>query len=249
MAPTKNSDKRMTPNDPRIIVALDFPATGPAFDLLAQVDPAQCRVKIGKEMFTRAGPTFVEEVAEEGFQIFLDLKYHDIPNTVAAACAAAADMGVWMMNVHASGGRKMMTAAAERLAVSGDERPLLIAVTILTSLGQEDISEIGYPGTPADNVLRLAALAEECGLDGVVCSPLEVAPLRSERGGDFRLVTPGVRPAGAAADDQKRIMTPGEAIRAGASYLVVGRPITAASDPLASLEAINAEVSAALAEA
>lgn len=248
MEPTKNSDKHMTPNDPRIIVALDFPATGPAFDLLAQIDPAQCRVKIGKEMFTRAGPTFVEEVAEEGFQVFLDLKYHDIPNTVAAACAAAADMGVWMMNVHASGGRKMMTAAAERLAVSGDERPLLIAVTILTSLGQEDISEIGYPGTPADNVLRLAALAEECGLDGVVCSPLEVAPLRSERSGDFRLVTPGVRPAGAAADDQQRIMTPGEAIRAGASYLVVGRPITAASDPLASLQAINAEVSAALVE-
>lgn len=247
MEPAKNSEKHMTPNDPRIIVALDFPATGPAFDLLAQIDPAQCRVKIGKEMFTRAGPTFVEEVAEEGFQIFLDLKYHDIPNTVAAACAAAADMGVWMMNVHASGGRKMMTAAAERLAVSGDERPLLIAVTILTSLGQADISEIGYSGTPADNVLRLAALAEECGLDGVVCSPLEVAPLRSERSGDFRLVTPGVRPAGAAADDQKRIMTPGEAIRAGASYLVVGRPITAASDPLASLEAINAEVSAALA--
>jgi len=236
----------MTPNDPRIIVALDFPTTGPAFDLLAQIDPAQCRVKIGKEMFTRAGPAFVEDVAEEGFQIFLDLKYHDIPNTVAAACAAAADMGVWMMNVHASGGRKMMTAAAERLAVSGDERPLLIAVTILTSLGQEDISEIGYPGTPADNVLRLAALAEECGLDGVVCSPLEVEPLRRERSGDFRLITPGVRPAGAAADDQKRIMTPGDAIRAGASYLVVGRPITAASDPLARLEAINAEVSAAL---
>ncbi|MBT8430290.1 MAG: orotidine-5'-phosphate decarboxylase, partial [Gammaproteobacteria bacterium] len=157
----------MTPNDPRIIVALDFPATGPAFDLLAQVDPAQCRVKIGKEMFTRAGPTFVEEVAEEGFQIFLDLKYHDIPNTVAAACAAAADMGVWMMNVHASGGRKMMTAAAERLAVL-TERPLLIGVTVLTSLGAEDVAEIGYSGSPADNVLRLAALAEDSGLDGVV---------------------------------------------------------------------------------
>ena len=236
----------MTPNDPRVIVALDFPHTGPAFDLLTQIDPAQCRVKIGKEMFTRAGPAFVEKVAEEGFQIFLDLKYHDIPNTVAAACAAAADMGVWMMNVHASGGRKMMAAAAERLAVLGDERPLLIAVTILTSLGQADIDEIGYPGTPAENVRRLAALAEQSGLDGVVCSPLEVTQLRRERGDAFRLVTPGVRPAGAAANDQKRIMTPGEAVRAGASYLVVGRPITAASDPLASLEAINAEVSAAL---
>ena len=236
----------MNPHDPKVIVALDFPNTGPAFDLLTQIDPAQCRVKIGKEMFTRAGPAFVEKVAEEGFQIFLDLKYHDIPNTVAAACAAAADMGVWMMNVHASGGRKMMTAAAERLASLGDERPLLIAVTILTSLGQEDLGEIGFPGTPAQNVVRLATLAEQSGLDGVVCSPLEVAPLRSQLSSSFKLVTPGVRPAGASSDDQKRIMTPGDAIRAGASYLVVGRPITAATDPLASLEAINAEVAAAL---
>ncbi len=237
----------MTKDDPRVIVALDFPATGPAFDLLAHVDPAQCRVKIGKEMFTRAGPTFVEQVAAEGFEIFLDLKYHDIPNTVAAACAAAADMGVWMMNVHASGGRKMMTAAAERLA-GLDTRPLLIGVTILTSLGQEDIAEIGYAGGPADNVLRLAELAEDSGLDGVVCSPLEVAPLRAQRSAAFRLVTPGVRPAGAAVNDQKRVMTPGDAIRAGASYLVIGRPITAASDPLASLTAINAEVAAALSQ-
>jgi orotidine-5'-phosphate decarboxylase len=236
----------MTTHDPKIIVALDYPATGPALELLARLEPTQCRVKIGKEMFTRAGPAFVERVAGLGFEIFLDLKYHDIPNTVAAACAAAADLGVWMLNVHASGGRKMMTAAAARLAQQR-ERPLLIAVTVLTSLGQEDIAEIGYRGTPADNVRRLAALAEECGLDGVVCSPLEVAPLRAERGAGFRLVTPGVRPAGAAADDQKRIMTPAEAIRAGASYLVIGRPITAAADPLASLAAINAEVAQALA--
>ena len=236
----------MNANDPRIIVALDFPATGPAFDLLSRIDPEQCRVKIGKEMFTRAGPAFVEKVTAQGFQVFLDLKYHDIPNTVAAACAAAADLGVWMLNVHASGGRKMMTAAAERLAALSGERPLLIAVTILTSLAQEDIAEIGYPGTPAQNVSRLAALAEQSGLDGVVCSPLEVDALRAERGAGFRLVTPGVRPAGASTDDQKRIMTPGDAIRAGASYLVVGRPITAAADPLASLQAINAEVSKAL---
>ena len=152
----------MNANDPRVIVALDYPAVSPAMDLLDRLDPAQCRVKIGKEMFTRAGPAFVEQVASKGFEIFLDLKYHDIPNTVAAACAAAADMGVWMMNVHASGGRKMMTAAAERVATLRD-RPLLIAVTILTSLGQEDIAEIGYGGTPADNVRRLAALAEEIG--------------------------------------------------------------------------------------
>ncbi len=236
----------MTENtDPKVIVALDFPATEPALALLDQIDPAQCRVKIGKEMFTRAGPAFVEQVAGRGYQIFLDLKYHDIPNTVASACAAAADMGVWMMNVHASGGRKMMTAAAERLA-GLQSRPLLIGVTILTSLGQDDLAEIGYPGTPADNVLRLAALAEDSGLDGVVCSPLEVEPLRRERGQAFHLVTPGVRPAGASVDDQKRIMTPGDAIRAGASYLVVGRPITAAADPLASLNAINDEVASAL---
>ena len=236
----------MNANDPRVIVALDFAAASSAMDLLDRLDPAQCRVKIGKEMFTRAGPTFVERVAARGFEIFLDLKYHDIPNTVAAACAAAADMGVWMMNVHASGGRKMMTAAAERLA-KVDDRPLLIAVTILTSLGQEDIAEIGYQGTPADNVRRLAALAQDSGLDGVVCSPLEVAPLRTDRAATFLLVTPGVRPAGAATDDQKRVMTPGDAIRAGASYLVVGRPVTGAPDPLASLAAINAEVTEALA--
>lgn len=236
----------MNANDPRVIVALDFPAVAPAMDLLARLDPTQCRVKIGKEMFTRAGPAFVEQVASKGFEIFLDLKYHDIPNTVAAACAAAADLGVWMMNVHASGGRKMMTAAAERVANLSD-RPLLIAVTILTSLGQDDIAEIGYGGTPADNVRRLAALAEDSGLDGVVCSPLEVSPLRTDRAASFLLVTPGVRPAGAATDDQKRIMTPGDAIRAGASYLVVGRPITGAPDPLASLAGINAEVAEALA--
>jgi orotidine-5'-phosphate decarboxylase len=237
----------MNAHDPRIIVALDFPDTRPAFDLLSQIDPEQCRVKIGKEMFTRAGPAFVEKVMAQGFQVFLDLKYHDIPNTVAAACAAAADLGVWMLNVHASGGRKMMTLAAERLAALSGDRPLLIAVTILTSLAQEDIAEIGYPGTPAENVSRLAALAEQSGLDGVVCSPLEVDALRAERGAGFRLVTPGVRPAGTGTDDQKRIMTPGDAIRAGASYLVVGRPVTAAADPLASLQAINAEVREALA--
>jgi orotidine-5'-phosphate decarboxylase len=237
----------MNDNDPRVIVALDFPRVDAALDLLGLIEPAQCRVKIGKEMFTRAGPGFVEQVAARGFDIFLDLKYHDIPNTVAAACAAAADLGVWMVNVHASGGRKMMAAAADRIA-SLTQRPLLIAVTVLTSLGQDDIAEIGYPGSPTDNVLRLAALAEDSGLDGVVCSPLEVAPLRAERTAGFRLVTPGVRPEGASLDDQKRIMTPGDAIRAGASYLVVGRPITAASDPQASLAAINSEIAGALAE-
>ncbi len=233
----------MTTNDPKVIVALDFPAVEPALALLDRIDPGQCRVKIGKEMFTRTGPAFVERVATKGFDIFLDLKYHDIPNTVAAACAAAADLGVWMINVHAAGGRKMMTAAAERLAGLG-ERPKLVAVTILTSLAKEDLTEIGYAGTPADNVLRLAALAEDSGLDGVVCSPLEVEPLRAQRSDEFLLVTPGVRPAGSSADDQKRIMTPGEAVRRGASYLVVGRPITAANEPAESLSSINAEIAA-----
>lgn len=233
--------------DPKVIVALDFPAASAALALLERLDPSLCRIKIGKELFTRAGPAFVEQVGDRGFQVFLDLKYHDIPNTVAAACAAAADLGVWMVNVHASGGRKMMTAAADRLTALS-ERPLLIAVTILTSLGEEDIAEIGYPGSPADNVSRLAALAEDSGLDGVVCSPLEVGGLRAERAAGFQLVTPGVRPAGAAVDDQKRIMTPGDAVRAGASYLVVGRPVTAAAEPLESLGSINAEVEAALQE-
>jgi len=236
----------VSPRDPKIIVALDFPAAAPALDLLARIDPSQCRVKIGKELFTRAGPAFVENVASKGFEVFLDLKYHDIPNTVAAACAAAADLGVWMMNVHASGGRRMMHAAAERLATLS-RRPLLIAVTVLTSLAQEDIVEIGLTGTPGENVLRLATLARDSGLDGVVCSPLEVTALRGACGTGFRLVTPGVRPAGAAMDDQRRVMTPADAMRAGASYLVVGRPITAAADPRGSLDAINAEVAAALA--
>jgi orotidine-5'-phosphate decarboxylase len=229
----------------RVIVALDFPSSTAALELLDRLDPATCRVKIGKELFTRAGPAFVEQVVGRGFDVFLDLKYHDIPNTVAAACAVAADLGVWMLNVHTAGGRKMMSAAAERLAGLA-QRPLLIGVTILTSLGEEDIAEVGYSGTPAENVARLAALAEDSGLDGVVCSPLEVTMLRSERSQGFALVTPGVRPAGAAVDDQKRIMTPGDAIRAGSTYLVVGRPITAAEDPLASLLAINEEIAGAL---
>ena len=236
----------VSPREPKIIVALDYPAAAPALDLLARIDPSQCRVKIGKELFTRAGPAFVENVASKGFDVFLDLKYHDIPNTVAAACAAAADLGVWMMNVHASGGRRLMHAAAERLATLS-QRPLLIAVTILTSLAQEDIAEIGLVGTPGENVLRLATLAQDSGLDGVVCSPLEVTALRGACGTGFRLVTPGVRPAGAAMDDQRRVMKPGDAMRAGASYLVVGRPITAAADPRGSLDAINAEVAAVLA--
>jgi orotidine-5'-phosphate decarboxylase len=223
-------------------VALDYPAADPALALVDRLDPALCRLKVGKEMFTRLGPAFLEQLSSRGFEIFLDLKFHDIPNTVAAACDAAADLGVWMMNLHASGGRRMMETAINRLEQRA-HRPLLIAVTILTSLSTEDIAEIGFQGEPAENVLRLAGLASSSGLDGVVCSPREAAAIRASLGDDFLLVTPGVRPRDAAADDQRRVMTPEDAIRAGASYLVVGRPITAAPEPIEALHRINREIS------
>jgi len=226
---------------PRIIVALDFPAEAPAVALVGRLDPGRCRLKVGKELFTRLGPCFVERLAALGFQVFLDLKFHDIPHTVAAACAAAADLGVWMMNLHASGGRRMLEAARERLAQRANP-PLLIAVTVLTSLDASDLAEIGCPGAPAQRVLSLARLTRDAGLDGVVCSPREAAMVRRELGIDFVLVTPGVRPASTAVGDQKRVMTPREAVQAGADYLVVGRPITAASDPLQALAAIEREL-------
>jgi orotidine-5'-phosphate decarboxylase len=228
-------------NDSKIIVALDFPSATSALGLVDQLDPQLCKLKIGKELFTAEGPGFVRELVKRDFKVFLDLKFHDIPNTVASACSVAADLGVWMMNVHASGGRKMMETAANRLGQL-NERPLLIGVTILTSLSQEEIHEVGYSGSPEDNVLRLAKLAESSGLDGIVCSPLEAAPVRKEVSADFRLVTPGVRPAFASTDDQKRIMTPANALNAGASYLVIGRPITAADDPLKNLQLILEEI-------
>ena len=227
--------------NPRIIVALDFPVEALALELVSGLDPKLCRLKVGKEMFTRLGPGFVEKLAAKGFDIFLDLKFHDIPNTVAAACAAAADLGVWMVNVHASGGRKMMETARERLETLS-HRPLLIGVTILTSLGQEDIAEVGYTGTPAENVVRLATLADSAGLDGIVCSPLEAGEVRPNVNDNFLLVTPGVRPASASQDDQKRVMTPLDALNNGADMLVIGRPITAADNPLESLKNIQAEI-------
>jgi orotidine-5'-phosphate decarboxylase len=226
---------------PRIIVALDYASAAPALDLISGLDPKTCRLKVGKEMFTRLGPTFVEKLVGQGFDVFLDLKFHDIPNTVAAACAAAADLGVWMVNVHASGGRKMMVTARERLETLS-HRPLLIAVTVLTSLGEKDIAEVGFLGAPADNVIRLARLTHESGLDGVVCSPLEAAEVRPLVGKDFLLVTPGVRPASAAQDDQERVMTPLDALNNGADLLVIGRPITAADDPQLSLNRIQQEI-------
>ena len=228
----------------RVIVALDYPSAEAAITVADQLDPQQCRVKVGKELFTRAGPAVVEQLTKRGFDVFLDLKYHDIPNTVAAACAVAADLGVWMLNVHAAGGTAMMQAARERLA-QAQSPPLLIAVTVLTSLDDEDLAAIGCPGTTLEHVERLAELSAKAGLDGVVCSPREAAALRKRRGQQFLLVTPGVRPAQDASADQKRIMTPSQAIAAGANHLVIGRPITAAPDPQAALAAIQTELNAA----
>lgn len=227
--------------DPKVIVALDFSNVDAALMLANKLDPAQCRVKVGKELFTRAGPSLVEELQKLNFDVFLDLKYHDIPNTTAQACRAAAELGVWMVNVHALGGRRMMEAASEAVANSSHQ-PLLIAVTILTSLDGAELAEVGLSGEPVDNVVRLARLAEDSGMSGVVCSPREVSTLREIVANDFHLVTPGVRPAGADVGDQKRITTPGDAIRLGSSYLVVGRPITQADDPLLALKNINAEI-------
>ncbi|MCC6916425.1 orotidine-5'-phosphate decarboxylase [Nitrosomonas sp.] len=230
-------------NDPRIIVALDFPEPAAALDFSARLDSALCRVKVGKELFTSAGPQLVEKLMKQGFDVFLDLKFHDIPNTVAAACSAAASLGVWMINVHALGGSKMLLAA--RHAVEG-KKTRLIAVTLLTSLNQDDLRELGITDAPETLVRRLALLAQHCGLEGVVCSALEAADLRKMTGKDFWLVTPGIRSANDNRDDQARIATPAIAVRNGASHLVIGRPITRSSDPLKALQQFNNEISAAL---
>ena len=226
----------------KIIVALDFPDAASALALVDRLDPALCRLKVGKELFTVAGPDLVRTLAARGYEVFLDLKFHDIPNTVAAACRAAAGLGVWMMNVHASGGRRMMQAAREALAEL-PRRPLLIGVTVLTSMSAEDLAETGIDAEPAAQVLRLASLTQACGLDGVVCSAQEAALLRARLGEGFRLVTPGIRPAGSETGDQRRVMTPMQAMAAGATDLVIGRPITAAADPVKVLQSINAEIS------
>ncbi len=223
--------------DPKIIVAIDKPDADAARALANALDPTLCRVKIGKESFVAAGPQLVENFQNRGFSVFLDLKFHDIPNSVAEACKAAARLGVWMVNVHASGGRAMMQAA--RSAIDNSlSKPKLIGVTVLTSLQETELNEIGVPGKLDDQVLRLAKLSAECGLDGVVCSALEAVALRREIGSEFLLVTPGIRLPSASKDDQIRIVTPQDALRAGASYLVIGRPITAAIDPRAALEEI-----------
>jgi len=227
--------------DPKVIVALDFPSADGALALVKRLQPELCRLKVGKELFTAAGPRLVEQLVGDGFGVFLDLKFHDIPNTVAAACKTAAKLGVWMLNVHALGGRAMLDAARE--AIAGTEhRPRLIAVTLLTSMGRDDLAELGLSGEPEQVVLRLGMLARACGLDGVVCSAQEAALLRRELGHECLLVTPGIRPAAASRDDQVRIMTPADAIIMGSDYLVVGRPITQAADPLHALQMINQEI-------
>lgn len=230
--------------DQPLIIALDYSNAHAALTLAERLDPAQCRVKVGKELFTSAGPQVVRDLVNRGFSVFLDLKFHDIPNTVAGACRAAADLGCWMMNVHAAGGGAMLSAARAALD-DGTERPLLVAVTVLTSIDESTLRSVGVTGSIAEQVARLAALTEYAGLDGVVCSPLEIVLLRAQRGSSFKLITPGVRAAASGQDDQLRVATPDAAIRAGANYLVVGRPVTQAPDPLAALAAINAEIDAA----
>lgn len=235
----------MTPCQTPWVVALDYAQARDALQLADRLDPALCRLKVGKELFTRAGPDLVKQLHQRQFEVFLDLKFHDIPQTVASAVHAAADWGVWMVNVHASGGRRMMTAAAERLQQSG-HRTLLTAVTVLTSLEAADLAEVGWSEGPEVQVPRLARLAADCGLHGVVCSAQEAASLRSWCAPDFALVTPGIRPATAPSDDQRRIMTPAQARAAGATYLVVGRPVTQAPDPVLALSQLqhSLEVSA-----
>ena len=221
-----------------VIVALDFDNLQAALALAEQLDPTQCRVKVGKELFTRAGPELVKKLVTLGFDVFLDLKFHDIPNTTAKAISAAADLGVWMTNVHASGGSRMMMAAKQALEQQGSSM-LLIGVTVLTSMDDSDIAELGIGRSPAEQVLHLANLAANSGLDGVVCSAMEAAALKAELGSDFKLVTPGIRLPDNAADDQRRVVSPPEAMALGSDYLVIGRPITQSSDPLGSLLKIN----------
>lgn len=228
--------------DKPIVVALDVDDAQRARALVAKLDPTACRIKIGKELHTAAGPSLIDEFQHKGFEVFLDLKFHDIPNTVASACKVAARQGVWMMNVHASGGHRMMSAAREAIEAAGTHRPLLIAVTVLTSLADHEMSEVGFQGTAADNVLRLARDTARCGLDGVVCSAQEASALKSAQGSDFLLVTPGIRLAEDAKGDQSRVVTPLDAIKMGADYLVIGRSITQAADPAGTLHKINQEL-------
>lgn len=241
MTSTALSTSRAVTDSP-VVVALDYANRDSALAFVDRIDPRDCRLKVGKEMFTLFGPQFVRELQQRGFDIFLDLKFHDIPNTTAHAVKAAADLGVWMVNVHASGGARMMTAAKEALLPFGADAPLLIAVTVLTSMEASDLQDIGITATPAEHAERLARLTQQCGLDGVVCSAQEAVRFKSELGHAFKLVTPGIRPQGSDAGDQRRIMTPEQALQAGVDYMVIGRPVTQSADPAQTLKAINASL-------
>ncbi len=238
MTSVASSSSRVVTDSP-VVVALDYNNRDSALAFVDLIDPRDCRLKVGKEMFTLFGPQIVRDLQQRGFDIFLDLKFHDIPNTTAHAVAAAADLGVWMVNVHASGGARMMTAAREALVPFGKDAPLLIAVTILTSMEASDLLDLGVTLSPADQAERLARLTQNCGLDGVVCSAQEAVRFKSALGNNFKLVTPGIRPQGSEAGDQRRIMTPEEALAAGVDYMVIGRPITQSADPALTLKAIN----------
>lgn len=227
--------------DSKVIVALDYANAKEALALVDQLDPSLCKLKVGKELFTATGPALVEKLTTKNFKVFLDLKFHDIPNTVAKACEAASNLGVWMLNVHASGGSEMMQAALEGINKT-QNKPHLIAVTILTSMKQKNLDEIGINNNIENQVIKLAKLTQQNGLHGVVCSGLEAQLLRQETDKQFLLVTPGIRPASTNKDDQSRVLTPQQALRSGADYLVIGRPITQAANPIEALQAINNEI-------
>lgn len=238
---TASSSSRAVTDSP-VVVALDYHNRDKALAFVDRIDPRDCRLKVGKEMFTLFGPQLVRDLQQRGFDVFLDLKFHDIPNTTAHAVAAAADLGVWMVNVHASGGARMMTAAREALVPFGKDAPLLIAVTVLTSMEASDLADLGVTLSPAEHAERLARLTQQCGLDGVVCSAQEAVLFKQELGQAFKLVTPGIRPEGSAAGDQRRIMTPEQALAAGVDYMVIGRPVTQSEDPAQTLKMINASL-------
>ncbi|MEH4659287.1 orotidine-5'-phosphate decarboxylase [Phytobacter diazotrophicus] len=241
MTSTASSISRALTSSP-VVVALDYDNRDKALAFVDRIDPRDCRLKVGKEMFTLFGPQLVRDLQQRGFDVFLDLKFHDIPNTAAHAVKAAADLGVWMVNVHASGGARMMTAAKEALLPFGNDAPLLIAVTVLTSMEASDLQGLGITATPAEYAERLAGLTQQCGLDGVVCSAQEAVRFKAAFGQQFKLVTPGIRPQGGEVGDQRRIMTPEQALAAGVDYMVIGRPVTQSADPAQTLRDINASL-------
>lgn len=231
-------------NNKALIVALDYANGSDALNMAEKLDPGSCRVKVGKELFTRSGPKVVQDLTARGFDVFLDLKFHDIPNTVAKAVLAAAEAGAWMVNVHASGGAEMMETARDALdALPKDHQPLLIAVTVLTSMSESELQGLGVSNSLNQQVLHLASMAADAGMDGVVSSAREASAIKSLCGGDFITVTPGIRPTGSIVGDQKRVMTPSEAIEGGSDFLVVGRPITSVENPMQVVESIQAEIS------